>query len=91
MAIMIFSASGVTSSRRITDNELITIVEEAETDGTFDEERSELIQNAIEFDDITAEEILTPRVDLIAIEINADKAEIARIFLETGFSRLPAF
>ena len=87
----ITKAFNITSSRRITDNELITIVEEAETDGTFDEERSELIQNAIEFDDITAEEILTPRVDLIAIEINADKAEIARIFLETGFSRLPVY
>ncbi len=85
------TAFNIKSSKQITDNELITIVEEAETDGTFDEERSELIQNAIEFDEIDAEEILTPRVDLVAIDIDADKKEIARIFLETGFSRLPVY
>lgn len=75
----------------ITDDELITMVEEAETEGNIDEERSELIQNAIEFNELEAYDVITPRVDVEAIEIDEDKGEIARIFLETGFSRLPVY
>lgn len=75
----------------ITDDELITMVEEAETEGNIDEERSELIQNAIEFNELEAYDVITPRVDVEAIEIDEDKCEIARIFLETGFSRLPVY
>lgn len=75
----------------ITDDELITMVEEAETVGTIDEERSELIQNAIEFNELEAYDVLTPRVDVEAVEVDEDKAEIAKIFLETGFSRLPVY
>ena len=75
----------------ITDEELITIVEEAETEGTIDVERSELIQNAIEFNELEAYDVLTPRVDVEAIDIKEDKAEVAKIFLATGFSRLPVY
>ena len=75
----------------ITDDELITMVEEAETEGTIDEERSELIQNAIEFNELEAYDVLTPRVDVEAVEVDEDRAEIAKLFLETGFSRLPVY
>lgn len=75
----------------ITDDELITMVEEAETEGMIDGERSELIQNAIEFNELEAYDVLTPRVDVEAVEVDEDKAEIAKLFLETGFSRLPVY
>lgn len=75
----------------ITDDELITIVEEAETEGSLDEERSELIQNAIEFNELEAYDVLTPRVDVEAIEIDEDIEEVAKLFRETGFSRLPVY
>ncbi|MBE6033411.1 MAG: HlyC/CorC family transporter [Clostridiales bacterium] len=81
----------INDDRTITDEELITIVEEAETEGSLDEERSELIQNAIEFNELEAYDVLTPRVDVEAIEIDEEKDEIAKIFLETGFSRLPVY
>ncbi|MGN0712008.1 MAG: HlyC/CorC family transporter [Anaerovoracaceae bacterium] len=81
----------IESGHSITDDELITIVEEAETEGTLDEERSELIQNAIEFNELEAYDVLTPRVDVEAIEIDEDKEEVGRLFLETGFSRLPVY
>lgn len=81
----------ISDDRSITDDELITIVEEAETEGTLDEERSELIQNAIEFNELEAYDVLTPRVDVEAIEIDEEKDEVAKIFLETGFSRLPVY
>jgi len=78
-------------SRPITEDELITIVEEAETEGGIDEGQSELIQNAIEFNDLVAEDVLTPRVDMQAIDIEITKEEVARRFLDTGFSRLPVY
>ncbi|MHC1722033.1 MAG: HlyC/CorC family transporter [Aminipila sp.] len=81
----------INDDRSITDDELITIVEEAETEGSLDEERSELIQNAIEFNELEAYDVLTPRVDVEAIEIDEEKEEVAKIFLETGFSRLPVY
>lgn len=84
----IFNADG---SRPITEDELLTMVEEAETEGGIDEGQSELIQNAIEFNDLEAWDVLTPRVDIKAIEIDEDEEEVAKIFLETGYSRLPVY
>ncbi len=78
-------------SRAITEDELLTIVEEAETEGSIAAGQSELIQNAIEFNELEAWDVLTPRVDIKAIEIDSTKKEVARMFMETGFSRLPVY
>jgi len=75
----------------ITEEELITIVEEAENDGEIDEHESELIRSAIEFNDMTAEDILTPRVKVVAVELHDSLDDIARAFEESGRSRLPVF
>ena len=75
----------------ITEDELLTIVEEAETGGTIDNEQSELIQNAIEFNDLEAWDVLTPRIDMKAIEVQTSKEELAELFKETGFSRFPVY
>ncbi|HCY51794.1 MAG TPA: HlyC/CorC family transporter [Clostridiales bacterium] len=74
-----------------TEDELITFVEEAEEDGKIGEDESELIRSAIEFDDIEAIEIFTPRVDVAAIPDNSTEDEIAKVFSETGYSRLPVY
>ena len=84
----LFNADGV---RPITEDELLTMVEEAETEGGIDEGQSELIQNAIEFNNLEAWDVLTPRVDIMAIEVDEDEDEVAKMFLETGFSRLPVY
>lgn len=84
----IFKASAV---RTITGDELLTIVEEAETEGSIEAGQSELIQNAIEFDQLEAWDVLTPRVDIKAIELGSTKKDVAKLFLETGFSRLPVY
>ena len=84
----LFNSSGVNP---ITEDELLTIVEEAETEGGIDGDQSELIQNAIEFNDLEAWDVLTPRVDIKAIEIDETQDEIAELFLSTGFSRLPVY
>ena len=84
----LFNADGVNP---ITEDELLTIVEEAETGGGRDTDQGELIQNAIEFNDLEAWDVLTPRVDIKAIEIDETQDEIAELFLSTGFSRLPVY
>ena len=76
--------------RGFTEEELITIVEEAENEGEIDAHESELIRSAIEFTDVDVEEILTPRVDVEAIEMGADDEEISEAF-RAGFSRLPVY
>lgn len=75
----------------ITDDEILTMVEEAETGGSIDEKRSELIQNAIEFDELTAEDVMTPRPEMEAVDSECSKEELAAIFEETGYSRLPVY
>lgn len=79
------------ADKSFNEDELITIVEEAKTEGTLGAEQSELITNAIEFNEVEAIDIITPRVDIIAIERGEDPEEISRIFKESGLSRLPVY
>lgn len=74
-----------------TEDELKTIVEEAKTGGSIEESQSELITNAIEFADLEAIDTITPRIDIIAIELGSPIDEIAKLFKDTGLSRLPVF
>lgn len=78
-------------SQGITEEELITMVSEAESEGGLDQHESELIRSAITFGDLEAGDILTPRVDIVAISDQASMEEIAAIFAENGYSRLPVF
>ena len=75
----------------ITEDELIDFVEEAEQEGSIDEQESELIRSAIEFGEIDAGGIATPRVDIVAVERGSTKEAIAQVFNESGFSRLPVY
>ena len=75
----------------ITEEELITMVSEAESEGGLDQHESELIRSAIEFNDLEVEEILTPRVDIVAVEDTATMDEVAALFAENGYSRLPVY
>ena len=79
------------SDTGITEEELVTMVEQAETEGGLDEHESELIRSAIEFGDMEVQEILTPRVDVTAVEDTATMEDIASAFAESGYSRLPVY
>lgn len=75
----------------VTEQELLNIIETIEEEGVLNEQRSELMQSALSFDSTTVQEILTPRVDITAINI-ADSPEKAReIVLSERFSRIPVF
>ncbi len=81
----------VKSDYSMTDSELLTIVEEAEQGGGIDEDEGAMLRNVIEFDDIEAIDIMTPRVDVEAVSFDAQKDDVAALFRSTGFSRLPVY
>ena len=79
------------SADNVTEDEILTLVEEAEEDGEIDEHESELIKSAIEFNDLEVDAILTPRVDIVAISSETPIEEILDTYRTSGFSRLPIY
>lgn len=79
------------NERGITEQELITMVEEAQNEGGIDAQEGDLIKSAIEFNDLEAGDILTPRVDLTAVDIEEDQQAIYNVFMESRFSRIPVY
>lgn len=75
----------------VTDEELLSLVEEAEEQGTLKEDESELVRSALEFDDLRVEDILVPRVEVYAVEEDSTMEEIREVFQKTGYSRLPVY
>ena len=73
------------------EEELITIIDEAQTEGDIEEAEGELIRSAIEFNDQNAADIMTPRVDVTAIEDTATLEEAADLFRKTWYSRIPVY
>ena len=71
--------------------ELSNLIEIAETENVIDEERSDLLQSAIDFSDTTAQEILTPRVDTLAIDIDDPMEEIIAELENSPYSRIPVY
>ena len=75
----------------ISEDELLTLVDEAEQDGGIEAEESELIRSAIEFNDLKAIDIYTPRVNIVGVAENDTAEEIEKTFRESGYSRLPVY
>ena len=91
LKVLLKKMIGKNEAPEFSEDELLTIVEEAEAGGVIGEEQSELIANAIEFNDVEAIDILTPRVDIVAIEKGTPIAEIKKVFRESGLSRIPVY
>lgn len=84
----IFKLLKLESDSKMSQDELLMLVEEVQQDGSIDKNEGELLRNAIEFTEREAGDILTHRVDLQAVPIDVTKAEIARAFSESHFSRI---
>lgn len=84
----LFNLTGIDG---VTSDELVTIIEEAEAEGGIDEHESDLIVAAIEFNDLEVKDILTPRVDVISIDVNTDIETVRKTFELNSFSRLPVY
>ena len=73
------------------EEELISIIDEIEDEGVLEETQAELVQSAIEFNDIFAEEVLTPRVDISAVSTDDSIEKVQDMFLRHNFSRMPVY
>ncbi len=81
----------IKESRGITEEELITMVEEATQEGEIEESEGELIRNAIEFNDLDVADVLTPRTELTAISADEPMEKIHFLFVESEYSRIPVY
>lgn len=80
-----------TEQPSVTEDELKYIIEEIEEQGVLEEQESDLVRSALDFDDITVNEILTPRVKVVSVDINTPVEEVKNIFLTEMYSRLPVY
>lgn len=88
---LVKSKKGEEDAPSVTQEELKFIIEEIEDEGVLQESESELLQSALEFQEITVDEILTPRVDLVAADVNDSVEEIKALFMEHRYSRIPIY
>jgi len=75
----------------MTEDELITMIDEVENEGVINKNESDLIRSAIEFSETVVEDIYTPRIDIVGIDKDESLEEIREKFLISGYSRLPVF
>lgn len=80
-----------TEDSGITEEELLTIVDEAEAVGGIGKEEGNLLRSALTLNNLTAVDIFTPRVDVVGIPVDMPKEKIAEVFANTGYSRLPVY
>ncbi len=87
----LFSRIWGKSDDTVTESELVTIIETAEEDGGIDEDKSDLLQSAIEFSDITLAEIITHRKDVVALDSDDSIADNLKVINSSRYSRLPVY
>ncbi|MBE6702430.1 MAG: HlyC/CorC family transporter [Ruminococcaceae bacterium] len=76
----------------VTEEELVSIIDTVEEEGVIDEEQGELLQSTLDFHDTTIEKIMTPRIDMTALDIDDEEEKIAALLSDaTQFSRLPVY
>ncbi len=75
----------------VTESDLETIIDTMEEEGSIESEEASMLQKVLELSEITVEEIMTPRVDMIAIEVNEDVKDITETFFKNKYSRLPVY
>ena len=75
----------------ITEDEIMTMVDEAQSEGGIDEHEGDLIRSAIEFNDLEVSTILTPRVDIVAIRTDTPMDDVLELFRTCSYSRLPVY
>ena len=85
---LLFKAEG---EQAVTEEELLTIVDEAEQGGSLNEQESDMIRRVITFEDRDAQDILIPRVEVTAVPVDATPEQLEAVFAETEFSRLPVY
>ncbi len=73
------------------DAELETLIEQLEEEGSLGEERADMIQSVLDLDNTVVEDIMTPRVDCVMVDVNDSIEKLESIFIETGYTRIPVY
>ena len=89
--LVIKLCGGKNNEPTVTERDLIDIIDEIEDEGVMDESETDLVKSAVEFSDITISEILIPRVNILAVDIEDTIDEIKEVFLSSHFSRIPVY
>ncbi len=76
---------------KVTEDDIIELMDAVEESGAIEEAQADMVNNILEFDDITATEIMTPRIDVSAVEIDTPIEEALRVGIDDGYSRIPVF
>lgn len=84
-------SKGGDESPSVTEDELKYMIDEIEEQGVIEEQESELVKSALEFDEITVNEILIPRVKIVGVEIGMSLEEIQELFITEMYSRMPVY
>ena len=84
-------SGGENDAPSVTENELKYIVESIEEEGVLEESESEMVRSALDFDETTAEEVLTPRVDVVFLNVEDSPEKIKEIIIENRYSRIPVY
>lgn len=75
----------------VTEEELKSIIENIDEEGSLEPQKSELVQSAMDFNDITVQDVLTPRVDVVALDVDMSDEEVMQVIRENKYSRLPVY
>ncbi|MCL2069334.1 MAG: hemolysin family protein, partial [Oscillospiraceae bacterium] len=79
------------SQPSVTEDELIYMLDPLEEQGVLEEQERDLVQSALEFDEVTIREILTPRVDIAALDIESTQEEVTQCLIRERYSRIPVY
>lgn len=85
----LFGTSGLVNT--VTEEEIMSLVTAGHTGGTIEEEEKEMIYSVLQLDQTAARELMTPRIDIIALEIDTPILQALEAILESGFSRIPVY
>jgi CBS domain containing-hemolysin-like protein len=86
-----FFVQGGLLKTKLSEEELAQVIDASTLSGTLDKTEHELIKSILQFSDITAKEIMVPRPDIVALDIEASRENIIQKVAEEGYSRLPVF
>lgn len=76
---------------KVTEEEIMTLVNAGHTGGTIEEEEKDMIYSVLQLDETRARELMTPRMDIVALEVNTPLTEALEQFILSGFSRIPVY
>ena len=75
----------------VTEEEIMSLVSAGHSGGAIEEEEKDMIYSVLQLGDSSARELMTPRIDIVALEVNSNIMEALAAFVESGFSRIPVY